>query len=159
MRLSKNTLRLVVNPFCAPLDAEGRACALVPTDPSEPSGAKFVGARLVIDAKADVVKRPGNVFGDRVKPRVEYDLRAKDYPDTSYYREKLKSGEVFAAEGAIDKLAAAAIGIFESGVDPRNVCPAWEKQGLKSIVERLSPPEAPTQNSTAGDAPAEETVQ
>lgn len=151
MRLSNKTLKVVINPFSAPLNPDGRACALVPTDPNDPSGAKFVGARLV---PGEVTKRPGNIFGDGAKPRVAFDLSAKSFADTPYYREKLKSGELFAQDGAIDRLVgAASVALSEAGFSVEQVEKVWRDQGLGSIVDVFAP-----QNVTAGDAPAEETV-
>lgn len=151
MRLSKQVLKVVINPFSAPLAPDGRACALVPTDPDEPSGARFVGARLV---PGEVTRRPGSVFGDGAKPRVAFDLSAKSFADTPYYREKLKSGEVFEADGALDRLVGSArTALTEAEITIDQVEKVWRDQGLGPIVDVLAP-----QNVTAGNAPAEETV-
>ena len=137
MKLSDTPLRLVPNPFCAPLTAQGRAVALVEIDPEHPHGARHIGAKTTVTK----VVRKGDVFGDKAKVQVVYDLTPRAYTDTAYHRAKLLSGEVFAEDGAFTKLVAAAhaaLAIFVG--DRTKALAAWREQGLTAIADMVDPP-------------------
>ena len=139
MKLSDTPLRLVPNPFAAPLHAQGRAVALVEVDPEQSPGARYIGAKAKI---AGVVARKGNPFGDKAKIEVTYDLAPRSYTDTGYHRAKIASGEVFEANATLDaKLVAAgrkALNDFPGDRD--KALTAWRKQGLSSIADEINPP-------------------
>lgn len=159
MRLSKNQLSIVVNPFAAPLSAEGRCMALCAADPAE-GGARYIGARTV--AKPDPSRRSmlavgGKTLG-RDKVSVSYDLRPVTVADTSYYRNAIKAGDLL--EHANDNynraaaiitdpkvivmlrdLARARLAEFEAaGGDPAQARAEWRAQGLASVADAIDPP-------------------
>ena len=146
MRLSKNQLSIVVNPFAAPLSAEGRCMALCAADPAE-GGARYIGARTV--AKSDPARRSmlavgGKTLG-RDKVSVSYSLAPVTVADTSYYRNALRAGDVFIAEGAAARLqgaACASLAAFEAdGGDRAQALASWRAQGLAAIADAIDPPQ------------------
>lgn len=158
MRLSKNQLSIVVNPFAAPLSVEGRCMALCAADPAE-GGARYVGARTV--AKPDPARRSmlavgGKTLG-RDKVSVSYSLAPVTVADTSYYRNAIKAGDVFTADGAAARLHAAArasLAIFEAdGGDRAQALASWRAQGLASVADAIDPP-----NPDAAAKPTTETL-
>ena len=137
MKLSDNPIRLVPNPFAAPLNAQGRAVTLVEIDPEHPHGARYIGAKTTVTK----VARKGDVFGDKAKVQVVYDLTPRAYTDTAYHRAKLLSGEVFAEDGAFTKLVAAAHAALAVFVGDRTkALAAWREQGLTAIANMVDPP-------------------
>jgi len=150
MKLSDNPIRLVPNPFAAPLNAQGRAVALVEIDPEHPHGARYIGAKTTITKAA----RKGDVFGDKTKVQVVYDLTPRGYADTAYHRAKLKSGEVFAEDGAFAKLGAAAHAALAVFVGDRTkALAAWRDQGLAAIADMVDPPIPDKKALPGGDFP------
>ena len=150
MKLSDNPIRLVPNPFAAPLNAQGRAVALVEIDPEHPHGARYIGAKTTITKAA----RKGDVFGDKTKVQVVYDLTPRGYADTAYHRAKLKSGEVFAEDGAFAKLVAAAHAALAVFVGDRTkALAAWRDQGLAAIADMVDPPIPDKKALPGGDFP------
>lgn len=146
MRLSSKQLSIVVNPFAAPLGVDGAAMALCAVDPREPMGSAYIGARTV--AKADPVRRSILAIGGkplgRDKVSVSYALGPVKVPDTSYYRQAIKAGDVFAAEDAQIKLLGAAVRrladhILEGG-DREKALARWRAQGLGAIADAIPPP-------------------
>ena len=136
MKLSNKTLAVVVNPFAAALDSAGRACALVQCDPTSPSAARYIGARL---SMGPVVQRPGNPFGAKAKQIVAYSLRPVNVADTPYYRAKLASGELFEAEGALPLIVDAARVAMNGAPEAVRALSlaAWDAQGLGAIADAL----------------------
>ena len=139
MKLSDTPLRLVPNPFAAPLNAKGRAVALVEIDPEQSPTARYIGAKTKI---AGVVARKGNPFGDKAKVEVTYDLAPRSYTDTGYHRAKVASHEVFEANAALDaKLVSAARKALNAFPGERSTAlAAWRKQGLASVADAINPP-------------------
>lgn len=147
MKLSENILSIVVNPFAAPLDSKGRACALVECDPESPSAMRYIGAKT----KATKVPRPGNPMGDGAKVEVEYTGRAVKVADTDYYRRKLVSGEVVHQADA-GKLAGEAQRVFNaSGLSVDVVRAAWKAQGLATFADALVVKGAPIVSEPTAD--------
>ena len=95
--ISDRILRVVANPFCAPLDQKGRPCGFAQDDPEHYKGMpRYVGAKLV---RTLVAKRPA--WGgqqSRFDTAVEYDLRPKDLLDTHYHRGLIRRGALIAAD-------------------------------------------------------------
>jgi len=150
MKLSDNPIRLVPNPFAAPLNAQGRAVALVEIDPEHPHGARYIGAKTTVTK----VVRKGDIFGDKAKVQVVYDLTPRGYADTAYHRAKLKSGEVFAEDGAVAKLGAAAHAALAVFVGDRTkALAAWRDQGLAAIADMVDPPIPDKKALPGGDFP------
>jgi hypothetical protein len=101
MLVSKKFLRVVPNPFAAPLDHEGRPCGAVQYDPEHSRFVRYIGA-----TRADEVleKRPANdLRGHRVDVRWVFDLAPVDIEDTNYHRGMIASGELFAADESTAK--------------------------------------------------------
>ena len=168
MKLSTRKLLLIPNPFAAPLGADGRAMALCPTDPGEgPAG--YVGARTkaaTVKRSKDEEARLRSPFGPRDKVSVTYDLKPRAYPDTSFYRTKVVSGEVFAVEPnadaesrALERLVAAAHGALAefvaSGGDRDRALAAWRAQGLMAITIAIDPSLVGTTVKPRVDLPVE----
>lgn len=159
MRLSTKQLLIVVNPFVAPLAVDGRAMALCAVDPAAPMGRQYIGAST--RAKADPTRRSmlavgGKALG-RDKVSVDYNLAPVRVPDTSYYRQALRAGDVFehrndnygqAAEISTDPnvfalvcaaaLAALAQHVAEGG-DREKALAAWRAQGLAVVADAIPP--------------------
>lgn len=133
MKLSENILSIVVNPFSAPLDSKGRACALVACDPESPSAMPYIGAKT----RAIKVARPGNPMGDGAKVEVEYTGRVAKVADTDYYRRKLASGEVVREADAGKLVGEAQRAFRESGLSIDVVRAAWGAQGLGVFADAL----------------------
>lgn len=148
MLLSNTPLRVIANPFAAPLAADGRACALVQTDPEHPSAEQYVGAQVAVGVKR---ARRGNPYGDKAFARVaKYDLEPRPLDDTPYHRAKIRSGEVFAADDSTARrcgvsaaaLSAAALSAVTAAAAKAaaalpdvDVTKAWQEQGLGAFVE------------------------
>lgn len=144
MRLSKHTLMVMVNPFCAPLGEDGRAQALVAHDPSEQIGRDYVGAR-VLPVVADSKARAGNPFGPSVKAAVSYRMQPEKVPHTPHYAAQLKSGETFPCD--VETARAVGVAFVASALErvrgaaskaarefDGSVIDAWTKQGLAEVL-------------------------
>ena len=146
MRLSKNQLSIVVNPFAAPLSVEGRCMALCAADPAE-GGARYIGART--SAKSDPSRRSMLAMGGKTlgrdKVSVIYDLRPVTVADTSYYRNAIKAGDLLVADGVAARLHAAArtsLATFEAdGGDRAAAFASWRAQGLAAVADAIDPPQ------------------
>ena len=165
MRLSKNQLSIVVNPFAAPLSEKGACMALCAADPAE-GGARYIGARTV--AKSDPSRRSmlavgGKTLG-RDKVSVTYDLRPVTVADTSYYRNAIKAGDLLCLGGsaplgdarvtnvgpeshrlalaALHGAARASLAAFEAdGGDRAQALASWRAQGLAAVADAIDPPQ------------------
>lgn len=180
MRLSSKQLLLVVNPFAAPLGADGCAMALCPADPAEPSGSPYVGARTIAASlkrsKAEEA-RMRSPFGPRDKVSAMYDLKPRAFADTSYYRAKVKSGEVFligepgavSVTGAISEVLAALrsaarlqlAAFVSTGGDRAKALASWRAQGLAKIadmIEQRTSSKLPPGSDELREAPARPTL-
>lgn len=140
MRLSTKQLLIVVNPFAAPLAVDGRAMALCAVDPAAPMGGQYIGANT--RAKADPTRRSilavgGKALG-RDKISVDYSLVPVRVPDTSYYRQAIRAGDVFEAPGHEAKLLGAALAALAQhvaeGGDREKALAAWRAQGLAAVA-------------------------
>lgn len=162
MRLSKNTLSVMVNPFCAPLGEDGRAQALVAHDPSEQIGRDYVGAR-VLPIVADSKARAGNPFGPSVKAVVSYRVVPEKVPHTTHYAAQIKSGETFPCD--VETARAAGVAFVGPALEcvqgaaseaarsfGGSVADVWAKQGLEAFVPAPAAVEqeavAPTQEGS-----------
>ncbi len=139
MRLSDQSLRVVPNPFAAPLDSKGRACALVPVDPNE-GGSGYVGARSTakeVERSPRQARRFKSPFGKRDKVSVAYDMRPRNVPDTGYYRAKIASGELLEVNQGTDlRLAQAAKTALDGFPGDRSAAlKAMREQGLGCEVD------------------------
>jgi hypothetical protein len=157
MLLSTTPLRVIPNPFAASLAADGRACALVRTDPEHPNAIEYIGAQLEFGTKP----RRGNPYGDKVVVRVKrYDLESVELEDTEYHRAKLRSAELIAAEPAtaarcgikfqapVERLSRAACEVAAATPDV-DVEKAWAAQGLEAF---LGPAKAAQERARAARA-------
>jgi hypothetical protein len=145
MRLSTKQLLIAVNPFAAPLAVDGRAMALCAVDPAAPMGGQYIGANT--RAKADPSRRSmlavgGKALG-RDKISVDYNLAPVRVPDTSYYRQALRAGDVFEVPGHEAKLLGAALAALAQhvaeGGDREKALAAWRAQGLAAVADAISP--------------------
>lgn len=145
MLLSSTPLRVIINPFSAPLSADGSACALVRTDIEHPNAIEYIGATLEVGKKA----RPKHPYGDKAVVRVrKYDLEPVDLDDTAYHRSKVKSGEAFASDDSTaarcgqkartpEELRAALVGAAckaAAALPDVDIEPPWTAQGLGDFV-------------------------
>ena len=140
MRLSTKQLLIVVNPFVAPLAVDGRAMALCAVDPAAPMGRQYIGAST--RAKADPARRSmlavgGKALG-RDKVSVDYNLAPVRVPDTSYYRQAIRAGDVLETPGHEAKLIGAAFAALAQhvaeGGDREKALAAWRAQGLAAVA-------------------------
>ena len=162
MKLSTRKLLLIPNPFAAPLGADGRAMALCPTDPGEgPAG--YVGARTkaaTVKRSKDEEARLRSPFGPRDKVSVTYDLKPRAYPDTSFYRTKVVSGEVFEVE-AVDSISSALLAVAQTslaafvaeGGDRAAALASWRTQGLGAVANVINLPKLPPGGDALKEAP------
>lgn len=109
--LSRATLWVVVNPFAAPLDEQGRPCTIVQFDPDHtPAGTvRRIGCSLDRKPLADHrPRRPGSHASPAQYPRfdtsVVYDLAAKPVPHSVYHVALLKSGDLVPANETTAKI-------------------------------------------------------
>lgn len=94
-------LRVVANPFAAPLDDRGRPCAAVRYDPTRSPHISYIGAQRVAQV---VEKRPaGGARSDRVLVTWLFDVAPVSIEDTQYHRERIAAGELFPADGETAK--------------------------------------------------------
>lgn len=94
-------LRVVANPFAAPLDHLGRPCAAVRYDPTRSPHVAYIGAQRVA---AVAEKRPaGGARSDRVAVTWLFDVAPVSIEDTAYHRERIAAGELLPADAETAK--------------------------------------------------------
>ncbi|MGN6103713.1 MAG: hypothetical protein ACTHU0_01285 [Kofleriaceae bacterium] len=92
-------LRVVPNPFAAPLDQHGRPCGFVRHDPDHPAAQEYIGARMVREVIGN--RRPPNhPQATRLDSRLHYDLTPRPIVDTSYHRKRVRDGDLLPADDA-----------------------------------------------------------
>lgn len=100
-------LRVVANPFAAPLDHLGRPCAAVRYDPTKSPHVSYIGAQRV--AKV-VEKRPaGGARSDREAVTWLFDVAPVSIEDTAYHRERIAAGELLPADAETAKRCGAKV--------------------------------------------------
>jgi hypothetical protein len=113
MRLSKNELLVIINPYVA-LDHNGMPVGVVIYDPLEgrPGETQFIGAKITKREvrRTDVQpKRGGAVRADRRRPRyassVEHDTSAQRVPHTAHHIAAIESGSLIPANEVTAKIA------------------------------------------------------
>lgn len=114
--LSSATLRVIINPFAAPLDENGRPCAIVNYDPEhtgKPGSVRRIGC--TIERKLDDVRERGKWKGQkpgtsapaqykRFNTKVLYDLSPQPIVDSLYHRKLVQDGALLAADDPTAKL-------------------------------------------------------
>lgn len=98
MLLSKRFLRVMPNPFAAPLDHEGRPCAAVQYDPQHSHFVRHIGAQRV---ETITEKRKGRP--DKIVVTWTFDVSPVDIEDTQFHRDRIASGELLAADAETSK--------------------------------------------------------
>src|SRR5690242_46357 len=104
MPLRVPTLRVFANPWTY-IDEHGRPVGVCMVDVNHhvPDPSRFVGARRVAELlekeRVEVVKgREHTTKAARHKLHIEYATEAEEVPNTAYYRERIRGGELFAAD-------------------------------------------------------------
>lgn len=136
---SDPVLRVIANPFCAPLDHKGMPCGLLQFDPVHAKGLpRYVGARIDRELLA---KRPA--FGPQkslYRTTVKYDLTPQQIVDTAYHRDAVRMGQLFAADA--DTARRAGIKDFE---DPKALMAADREACIAGwIAQHGEPPPVDT---------------
>jgi len=101
MLVSKKFLRVVPNPFAAPLDHNGHPCGAVQYDPEHSPFVRYIGATR--DDKVTEKRQANDIRGHRVEVRWVFDLSPVDIEDTNYHRGMIATGELLAVEESTAK--------------------------------------------------------
>lgn len=143
MLRTKETLRVFVNPFAAPLDKHGQPCALPRFDPEtgRPGEIHWIGGhyeRTRLDARGNVLKagkggmnarkRLGGVK-DPIESKAVYDMTVQPVTHTDWHIKLVREGALVPADAATAKLCGVA---FQ---DPRD---ALEEAKRKVIAEYVA---------------------
>jgi hypothetical protein len=137
MRLSRNELLVIINPYAA-LDHNGMPVGVVLHDPLEGRAgeAHFIGARIARTEvrRTDVQPKRGTIRADRRKPRyatrVDHDMAQQSVPHTAHHIAAIESGALIPANEATARIARV------SFVDPaarlatarENAIDAWTRE-------------------------------
>jgi hypothetical protein len=103
MILSRKHLRVVPNPFAAPLDHDGRPCAVVQYDPEHAARYTLIG----VERRERVLEKraPGSAQQTRVDVTWAYSLEPVTIEDTGYHRALILEGSLLAADEGTAKRA------------------------------------------------------
>lgn len=148
-----STLLVVPNPYCA-LNAKGEPDGKIKRDPSVDKAGGFVGATLT---KGKTVKKypKGDLRSNVYEFSLSFSADPVSVPSTEYYRKKVRSGELLAAdaktagecavkfvpvEQALSEAKAAAIKSFEAN---EGFAPAIASQSGPYFEPSFAPPKPP----------------
>ncbi|MEJ7728214.1 MAG: hypothetical protein WKG00_03280 [Polyangiaceae bacterium] len=176
--LSKKPLKVVANPFAAPLDRHGRPAAAVQYDPEHigPGQVIYIGAartQELIRARPEIgaTWKPTGNQGAKYDVRFMFDLEPLEVVDSQYHRDRILGGELLAADPAtakrvglkafeepsvlLEEAKTAAVEAWKAQHDELPDVEAWHFAGTKE--EPVTPQLAGwprLQNATAPAAPA-----
>lgn len=102
MLVSRKHLTVVVNPFAAPLDHEGRPCTIAQYDPEHAARYTLIGCER---RERIIEKRKGDRRGDRTDVTWAYDLTPANIEDTNYHRGLIRDGVLLAVDESTAKRA------------------------------------------------------